>query len=619
MKDPLQSLRETFFLESNEILSALEELLIELDNNPENKELLHDIFRKVHTLKGSSGMLEEFYSIEALAHAQEDLLDPLREGEFRLSRDMIDLFFQTLDLFKKLLNDTSEEKGRGEVPPSLQAEYQQILEKLKALVPNSGSEVLGPESEVLDSNVGLQTLDSEFKTPDSESKTPNSGPRTPDPNDEEAFWGKLKALQEETTDQPTPQREDYSINFLKPSLDVIESKEVVIESKKPGEVLRVSPEKLDQLLNLVGELVISYTLINQNSLVVGISDPQLQKDLSHLGKIIRDLQDQVMSVRMVSLAQTFQKIKRVTWDAARKTGKDVVLEISGGDTELDKTVMEQIGDPLVHLIRNAVDHGIELPEERNRAGKPPYGTIWLQAQHQRGNIVIEVRDDGKGISREKVLQKARERDLISEETHLTDREVLDLIMLPGFSTAQEVSSLSGRGVGLDVVKKKVQDLRGKLDIQSIEGKGTTMTITLPLTLAIIDGMVIKVGQQRYILPLTFIERILRPQVENFFTIQGKGEVIMVEEDPIPIIRLYEIWNVQPEKKNLWEGLMVIVGDGKRKGGLFVDDLLEQQQVVIKELGDLKGLKGISGGTILGNGTVGLILDVAGILEMAFQA
>jgi two-component system chemotaxis sensor kinase CheA len=192
-------------------------------------------------------------------------------------------------------------------------------------------------------------------------------------------------------------------------------------------------------------------------------------------------------------------------------------------------------------------------------------------------------------------------------------------MLPGFSTAQEVSSLSGRGVGLDVVKKKVQDLRGKLDIQSIEGKGTTMTITLPLTLAIIDGMVIKVGQQRYILPLTFIERILRPQVENFFTIQGKGEVIMVEEDPIPIIRLYEIWNVQPEKKNLWEGLMVIVGDGKRKGGLFVDDLLEQQQVVIKELGDLKGLKGISGGTILGNGTVGLILDVAGILEMAFQA
>jgi len=585
MKDPLEALKETFFQESQEILVNLEELLIELDQCPENKELLQSIFRQVHTLKGASGMLEEFYSIETLAHSQEDLLDALRHGELELSQEIRDLGFQVLDLFKKLLNDARE--GRRELP----AEYPEVLEKLKAISKN----LMEPEG-------GGQTAGIGGRGPEVGSAPQTSsfrltGQGSPPPDPEETFWSKLGRLEGEV------QKETE------------QGKEIPGTGKKPGEILKVTSEKLDHLLDQVGELVISYTLVSQNPSISGILDPHLQREISHLGKIIQDFQSQVMSLRMVSLAQTFQKMKRIARDAARKTGKEVELRISGGEAELDKTVMEQMGDLLVHLIRNAVAHGIEPPEERERIGKPRQGTVWLQAQPQRGSVVIEVRDDGKGISREGVLQKAREIGLLPDGTDLTDQQVLKMILLPGFSTARDVSALSGRGVGLDVVKKRIQDLRGKLDIQSVEGKGTSIKMTLPLTLAIIDGMGVKVGCQRYILPLVFIERSLRPQREEIFTIQGEGEVVKVEGNLVPVIRLHELWELEPERENLWEGLVVVVRDGKRRGGLFVDDLLGQQQVVIKELGGLGGLKGISGGTILGDGTVGLILDVEGILEM----
>lgn len=596
MKDPLEALKQTFFLEAQEILANLEDLLVELDHNLQVEvdlaPLLQGVFRQVHTLKGASGMLEEFYSIEALAHAQEDALDALRSGEVPLTREMMDLFFQVLDLFKKLVEDARE--GKSE----LLAEYEEVLEKLK---------------------ISCKSFTEKSRTQDSESRvikpeTLNLGLPTRDAREEEVFWSGL-AKPEGKIPKEVPEVRSPGSSIKNSEILNIGSQ--TLDSLK--EVLKVPSKKLDHLLDQVGELVISYTLISQNPLIVGLSDSQLQKNLAHLAKIIRDLQDQVMSLRMIPLNQTFQKMKRIVRDAARKTGKDVELRIVGGDTELDKTMIEQLGDPLVHLIRNAVDHGIETPEERERVGKPKQGVIWLQAQHQRGSIVVEVKDDGRGICKERILEKARKTGLLSDDVHLSDQEVLELILHPGFSTAQDISILSGRGVGLDVVKQKIQDLRGKLEIQSVEGQGTTMTITLPLTLAIIDGMIVKVAGQRYILPLFYIERMLRPQPEEIFTIQGKGEVIRGGNDrSIPVIRLHKLWGVEPEKVELWEGLVVVVRDGKHWGGLFVDDLLEQQQVVIKELGDLKVLKGISGGTILGDGTVGLILDVEEILETAFQ-
>ncbi|GAB6039398.1 chemotaxis protein CheA [Endothiovibrio diazotrophicus] len=382
--------------------------------------------------------------------------------------------------------------------------------------------------------------------------------------------------------------------------------------------IRVSIDKIDALINFVGELVITQSMLGQMGAEFQMSRlEQLRDGLAQLERNTRELQESVMSIRMLPISFSFSRFPRMVHDLCQKLSKEVELKISGEQTELDKTVMEKIGDPLVHLVRNSLDHGIESPAERLAAGKPEVGTVHLNAYHKGGSIVIEITDDGKGIDPEAILAKARERGLVGAEENLPLERVYDLLFQPGFSTAQVVSDVSGRGVGMDVVKRNIKDLGGTVEVRSAVGKGSTFTIRLPLTLAILDGQLVRVGRETYIIPLVSIIETLQTRAEQINAIAGQAELYKLRDDYIPIVRLYDVFGIVPDSTNLRDGLLVVVeGDGQ-KVGLFVDDLLSQQQVVIKSLeSNFRKVEGISGATILGDGTVALILDISGLISLS---
>ncbi len=385
--------------------------------------------------------------------------------------------------------------------------------------------------------------------------------------------------------------------------------------------IRVSIDKVDGLINMVGELVITQSMLGMLGEEFEMSKLERLRDgLTQLERHTRELQESVMQIRMLPISFTFSRFPRMVHDTSTKLGKKIELKMSGENTEVDKTVIEKIGDPLVHLVRNSLDHGIEMPADRVAAGKPETGTIQLNAHHKGGSIIIEISDDGKGLPAEKLLEKARERGLVAEDANLTTQQIYELIFLPGFSTAEEISDVSGRGVGMDVVRKNVQSLGGNIDISSEEGVGTTFTIRLPLTLAILDGQSVAVGTENYIVPLVSIVESIQAKPEMINLVAGKGEVFKLRDEHLPIARLYEVFGVESaQAKKLEDGLLVVVeGDG-RKCGLFVDDLLGQQQVVIKSLeANYRRVEGVSGATILGDGSVALILDIPGLLRLASQ-
>ena len=386
--------------------------------------------------------------------------------------------------------------------------------------------------------------------------------------------------------------------------------------KTPPGAIKVDTERIDNLVNLVGELVIAQTLISQNPAVLRLSGQTLQKDVSHLGKITREIQDLVMSVRMMPLKQTFQKMMRVVRDVAKKAGKNVELVISGEDTELDKSVIEEISDPLVHILRNSVDHGIEPPDERMNNGKSGKGVVHLNAFHRGGSIVIEIRDDGRGICKDKVLEKAIEKGLAGSATDITDQQIYQLIFHPGFSTAEKVTDISGRGVGMDVVRRNIEKLRGRIDIQSKEGEGTSISIALPLTLAIIDGMVVQAGNEKYIIPTLSIEESFRPDKEDIISVQNRGEMCNLRGNLLSIVRLASLYQGNAAHRDPWDALLVVVESDGMKTCIMVDELIGQQQVVIKSIGEtFKNVRGVAGGAILGDGRVGLIIDVRGMIEL----
>lgn len=390
------------------------------------------------------------------------------------------------------------------------------------------------------------------------------------------------------------------------------------QSRLQSRTVKVDTAKLDNLFDLVGELVIANTLVCGE--MQSVNNNGTSKNLSQLSKITKDIQDQVMSMRMVSLKQTFQKMSRLVRDVSLHAGKKIKLTISGEDTELDKNVIEEIADPLVHILRNSIDHGIEPENERIAKGKPKEGTIRLSAFHRGGNIIIEIEDDGKGLQKDMIVKKAIEKGLINDQSELNDNQIYNLIFAPGFSTADKVTNISGRGVGTDVVKKNIEKLRGKVEVTSEEGNGTVFTIKLPLTLAIIDGIVVNVGDTRYIIPTTSIEESIRPKKEEISTIKNQGEVINMRGNLFPLVRLHKLYNIDTTKTNPWEAIVVIVESEGGRFSILVDELLGQQQVVIKSLGDrFKDVKGISGGAILGDGKVGLILDTSGIRDAALAA
>jgi two-component system, chemotaxis family, sensor kinase CheA len=382
--------------------------------------------------------------------------------------------------------------------------------------------------------------------------------------------------------------------------------------------IRVSIEKVDQMINLVGELVITQAMLAQTASEV---DPVIHEKLlggmNQLERNTRDLQEAVMSIRMLPISFVFSRFPRVVRDLATKLNKQVEMKTVGEGTELDKGLIEKITDPLTHLVRNSLDHGIELPEKRVAAGKSPKGTITLRAFHQGGSIVIEVGDDGAGLNREKILEKAKERGLSANEA-MTDQEVWMLIFEAGFSTADVVTDVSGRGVGMDVVKRNIQNMGGRIEIDSAFGIGTRITIRLPLTLAILDGLSVAVGDQMFIVPLTYITESLQPTVENIKTVNGQGRVVQVRGEYLPVIALHELFNIRPKSTQIENGILVILDTEGHKAAMFVDALVGQHQVVIKSLeSNYRRIQGVSGATIMGDGRVALILDTAGLV-MASQ-
>ena len=395
-----------------------------------------------------------------------------------------------------------------------------------------------------------------------------------------------------------------------------ESRKVVKTS-----TIRVDTDKLDKLVNLVGEMVISVARLSQ--LAGEVRDDKVSRTLLNanaaLERISRDLQEQVMRVRMVPVEGTFNRFRRVVRDLAFEQGKKIDLKMSGTETELDKNVIEQIGDPLKHMIRNSIDHGIETPQERLAAGKPEVGIIWLKAFQREGNIFIEISDDGRGINKDRLLAKARDKGLAPLDKNFTDEEIFQFMFAPGLSTADKVTELSGRGVGMDVVKRNIEGLRGTVKVRSEFGKGSTFTVKLPLTLAIIDGMMVKVGSEVLTVPLSVIDKSVRPKPEEVKTVEGKGELIDIRGDYIPLVRLYELFEIPTEKLDPTQALVLIVQSSKSRYGILVDDVLGQTQAVIKSIDkNFRKIDGTSGATILGDGRVSLILDIYGIERMAFE-
>jgi two-component system chemotaxis sensor kinase CheA len=381
--------------------------------------------------------------------------------------------------------------------------------------------------------------------------------------------------------------------------------------------IRVSVEKIDELMNTVGELVITQAMLSQlGSKLEGPTAEKLRGGLAQLERNMRELQESVMRVRMLPINVVFSRFPRMVRDLAQRLGKQVELKLTGEQTELDKTVLEKIGDPLVHLVRNSIDHGIEAPDKRTAAGKPAAGTVHLDACHRGGNIAVEVSDDGGGLDKSRILAKARDRGLVGPNDVLTDEQIYDLIFLPGFSTAEKTTDVSGRGVGMDVVRRNIKELGGKIELRSEHGKGSKTIITLPLTLAIVDGQSVSVGSETYIVPLISIVESMQLKAADVSRLSGRGEVFSFRGFYLPIVRLYEIFGVEPHTKVLDEGLVVVAeGEGHQRIGLFVDDLLGQQQVVIKSLEANYGhVEGVSGATILGDGSVALILDIPGLIR-----
>lgn len=385
-------------------------------------------------------------------------------------------------------------------------------------------------------------------------------------------------------------------------------------SSKGGESVRIPTERLDRLVDLVGELVVSHSMIGQDDEVLR-SKGDLSKNVSHSQKILRELQDLSTALRMVPMKPAFHKVSRVVRDVARKSGKKVRLVTIGGDTELDRSMVATLTDPLVHMIRNSIDHGLESPEERKAAGKPEVGTVRLSARHAGGSVIVEIEDDGKGLDRDQLLAKAIEKGLVGSDRTLSDEEVFNFIFHPGFSTAANVTDISGRGVGMDVVRRAVESLRGRIEIQSTPGRGTRFSIYLPLTLAITDGMLVRVGAERYIIPTVKIQVSLRPQRDDIWTVSGRGEMVMLQGDLVPIARMHKLFDIQGSVTDPTEALLVVVGEGNRRTAFMVDELLGQHQFVVKALtGHVASTPGIAGGAILSDGGVGLILDPENLLD-----
>lgn len=575
-----------FITEAGEHIETAESALLELENHPGDGELVNKIFRAFHTIKGMAGFLN-LSDIQSLAHSAENLLDLARKNQLVMAGVNSDVSFESIDALKKMLAGLKNSLESGS-PIAAFEPLPGLLEKLKAAAEGRAPSVPQPAPAPQPAASSQSAAVSQ----------PAAGAQSPAARQEETDK-KLDAILEESPDARKGKTAGAS--------GVLTADDKV----------KVSIARLDSLINLAGELVIAQLMVAEQVNSSESFEHELARKVSHQGKIVRELQELSMAMRMVPVQGVFQKMSRLARDLMRKAEKHVDFVTSGEETELDRTVVDKIADPLVHMVRNAIDHGVERPEDRAKAGKNPTGRVELRAFHQAGNIVIELQDDGKGLDKDKIVKKAVEQGLVEPGQELSEEEAFKLIFHPGLSTAEKVTSISGRGVGMDVVKKNIEALRGRVDISSTKGKGTTFTIRLPLTLAVIDGQVVRIGEARYIIPINAIVRSLRPTREQISTVQNRGEMVLERGELIPLVRLYRLLGVAPSTEEPTEALIVVVEEDGRKCCLMVDDLLAQQQVVIKSLGEALGrVRGVSGGAIMGDGRVTLILDIPGLVELA---
>jgi two-component system chemotaxis sensor kinase CheA len=567
-------LRE-FINESLEHLQNIEQGVLVLEENPTDADTLNTIFRAFHSFKGGSGFLN-LTAIQTLAHELESLLDQVRQRKVAITPAVINLILDGADTLKQFIAEIDlQVAGRKTAGPILVPTLQ-LLARIQAVLRGEASPPAAAPAPAPALAVAL---------------APEAAPAVVLP----------PAPASAAAPAPEPARPEAS-NAVKTSAS--------------ASSVKVDTFKLDGLVDLVGELVIGQSLVVQNRALLAVQDQQLTRDLAQLGRITKELQRTAMSLRMVPIRSTFQKMRRLVRDTSARLGKQVELILDGEETEIDRTIVEEISDPLVHMIRNAIDHGIETPPVRRQRGKPVQGTVSLKAFYQGGNIAIEVKDDGNGLDKARILAKAVEKGIARENAALTESEIFSFIFVPGFSLAEKVSDLSGRGVGMDVVRRNIERLRGQVEIQSTLGQGSTFSIFLPLTLAIIDGLVVGVGEQRYILPTLSVCESFRPTARMLNSVQGRGEMINVRGRLRPLLRLHEHLEVKPASTDPMQSIAVVVESGKDARCVLVDQLLGKQEVVIKSLGHtFKRNRILSGAAILGDGRVGLILDPQALVQV----
>ncbi|WP_337261620.1 MULTISPECIES: chemotaxis protein CheA [unclassified Serratia (in: enterobacteria)] len=639
MSMDISAFYQTFFDEADELLADMEQHLLELDPLAPDIEPLNAIFRAAHSIKGGAATFG-FSVLQETTHLLENLLDGARRQEMSLSTEIINLFLETKDIMQEQLDayKTSQQPDTESFEYICQALRQLALEAQQQGTPAAAPAIETPIVEsTAASDEGMCIRLSGLKPSEiplmleelgnlGEVQNPQQSENSLEVTlltsaSEEAISAVLCfVLEPEQIAFTAPAQPAAPLNEAQPeappaSVPQTVAAEVPKARAKASESssIRVAVEKVDQLINLVGELVITQSMLAQRS---GLLDPvnhgDLLNSMSQLERNARDLQESVMSIRMMPMEYVFSRFPRLVRDLASKLGKQVELTLQGSSTELDKSLIERIIDPLTHLVRNSLDHGIEEPAMRLAAGKPAVGNLILSAEHQGGNICIEVTDDGAGLNRQKILAKAASQGLTVSDS-MSDEEVGMLIFAPGFSTAEQVTDVSGRGVGMDVVKRNIQEMGGHVEIHFQAGKGTSIRILLPLTLAILDGMSVKVNEEVFILPLNAVMESLQPQEEDLHPLAGGERVLQVRGEYLPLVELYRVFDVAGAKSEATQGIVVILQSAGRRYALLVDQLIGQHQVVVKNLeSNYRKVPGISAATILGDGSVALIVDVSAL-------
>lgn len=584
-----------FITECREYIEGAEAALLSIESDPNDSEAVNTVFRAFHTIKGTSAFLG-LNGISELAHKAESLLSRVRDKEIQCTGGYADLALRSVDALKDLIQGVQDALGGDPIcePPG----YGELINLLTNPEASGISEDFNETSEASPRLGDILVAEGMVDREDVEAAAVDQG-------DAPIGQALLKSDAASLVDVAKALRTQKRLT----------GKEQSVESS-----VRVRTDRLDSLIETVGELVIAHSMVVQDEMVVLGGRHELSKKVIHMGKIVRDLQYLSMSMRMVPLKPTFQKMARLVRDVAHKSDKQVQFVTEGDETEIDRNMVDVINDPLVHMVRNAVDHGIESREARISAGKPPVGTVKLKAYHAGGNVIVEMQDDGKGLDRQKIVEKAIAKGLIESDKGMSDSNVFNLIFEPGFSTADKVTDISGRGVGLDVVKKHIEGLRGRMEITSVAGEGCTFAMRLPLTMAVTDGMLVRVGDERFIIPTIAIFKSFRPNAEELSTVNGRGELVMLRDELMPVFRLHKLFKIAGAVTDPTKGLLVVLEEGGRHYALLVDELLGQYHVVAKALSDGVGkLQGVSGGAILGDGRVGLILDAGEIASLVRQS